>query len=489
MGRFRRLINDLGLQELPLHGRKYTWSNQQDTPTLVRLDRFLCTVDWEQLFPNCLLQSTASDGSDHCPLLGLHDNKPGKARFHFEAYWTKLEGFQEAVEIAWVSEPASSCPFDTLSRKFRATVRGLQSWSQKKVGHINSQLGMAREIIHQLEIAQDGRPLSNQEKWLYNQLRRHALALSSLQRTIARSRPWISWLGEGDANTALFHLHARHRKRKSMKKKEKIVNEFYYNLLGVSVDRDSTINLEEVNIPSHDLAELDAPFSEEEIWKTISSLPSDKAPGPDGFTGKFYKTCWQIIKVDIMTAVSAVWSWKMRNFEQLNSAYITLLPKKEDATNIKDFRPISLVHSFAKLITKLLANRLAGRLNQMVSPNQSVFIKGRFIQDNFMLVQQTARFLHQQKQARILLKLDITKAFNSVSWPFLLEIMKHLGFGPVWCDIISGLLASASTQVLLNGSPGETILHRRGLRQGDPLSPMLFIFGHGWLMLYGQESI
>jgi hypothetical protein len=76
----------------------------------------------------------------------------------------------------------------------------------------------------------------------------------------------------------------------------------------------------------------------------------------------------------------------MRNFEQLNSAYITLLPKKEDATSIKDFRPISLVHSFAKLITKLLANRLAGRLNQMVSPNQSAFIEGRFIQDNFMLV-------------------------------------------------------------------------------------------------------
>jgi hypothetical protein len=152
------------------------------------------------------------------------------------------------------------------------------------------------------------------------------------------------------------------------------------------VDRDSTINFEEVNIPSHDLAELDAPFSEEEIWKTISSLPLDKARGPNGFTGKFYKTCWQIIRVDIMTAVSAVCSQKMRNFKQLNSAYITLLPKKEDATNIKDFRPISLVHSFAELITKLLANRLAGRLNQMVSPNQSVFIKGHFIQDNFMLV-------------------------------------------------------------------------------------------------------
>jgi hypothetical protein len=131
--------------------------------------------------------------------------------------------------------------------------------------------------------------------------------------------------------------------------------------------------------------------------------------------------------------------------------------------------------NFAKLVTKLLANRLAGHLQQMVSPNQSAFIKGRFIQDNFMLVQQTARVVHQQKLPRFLLKLDISKAFDSVSWPFLLEVMQHLGFGQIWRDIISGLLGSSSTRVLLNRIPGEVILHRRGLRQGDPLSPMIFI--------------
>jgi hypothetical protein len=129
---------------------------------------------------------------------------------------------------------------------------------------------------------------------------------------------------------------------------------------------------------------------------------------------KFYRVCWPIIKTDIMAAISAVWSRKMSNFEVLNSAYITLLPKKDDATNIREYRPISLVHSLAKLITKLLANSLAGRLDQMITPNQSAFIKGRFILDNFMLVQHTTRFLYQQKQPRILLKLDITKAFDSV---------------------------------------------------------------------------
>jgi hypothetical protein len=176
-----------------------------------------------------------------------------------------------------------------------------------------------------------------------------------------------------------------------------------------------------------------------------------------------------------MATMSTIWSRKFRGIEVLNTTYITLLPKKVDAEQPRDFRPISLVHSFAKLTTKLLANRLVGRLQEMVSSKQSAFIKGNFIQDKFMLVQQTAWFLHQQKQPRILLKLDISKAFDSVAWPFLVEVLQHLGFGLICHDIISGLLASSSTQVLMNVILGERTVHQRGMRQGDPLSPMLFI--------------
>ncbi|ONM30676.1 hypothetical protein ZEAMMB73_Zm00001d040162 [Zea mays] len=177
-----------------------------------------------------------------------------------------------------------------------------------------------------------------------------------------------------------------------------------------------------------------------------------------------------------------------RNFGLLNSALITLLPKLEGAALVKDFRPISLIHSFAKLVTKMMANRLAGHLGAMVSPNQTAFIKKRFILDNFILVQRTARYLHQQRQARILFKLDISKAFDSVSWPFLIEVLRKMGFGQIWCDVVCGLLASSSTRILLNGVPGEIISHQRGLRQGDPLSPLLFILVMDVLNLLIQKA-
>jgi len=141
-----------------------------------------------------------------------------------------------------------------------------------------------------------------------------------------------------------------------------------------------------------DLSILDEPFTEQEIWATIRSLPADRAPGPDGYTGQFYMTCWPIIKTDFLAAILTLQQGDDRKLELLNSAYLTLIPKKAEALEAKDYRPICLVHSFAKLVTKMMANRLGPLLDSMVASNQNAFIRGRCIHDNFMLSSKQSRY-------------------------------------------------------------------------------------------------
>jgi hypothetical protein len=164
------------------------------------------------------------------------------------------------------------------------------------------------------------------------------------------------------------------------------------------------------------------------VWNTIRVLPPDIAPKPDGFTTRFLQVVWPVIQPDLMAAFDAFWCLNFRNLHCTNDALISLLPKSTKAASIKDYRPISLIHMVGKLISKVLANHLALKLDRVVHPSQGAFLQGRVIHDNFRMVQCPAKLLHARQTPALLLKVDIACAFNSVSWPFLLEVLEHLGF-------------------------------------------------------------
>jgi hypothetical protein len=115
-------------------------------------------------------------------------------------------------------------------------------------------------------------------------------------------------------------------------------------------------------------------------------MPQDKAPGPDGFTGHFFKKCWPLIHPDIMAAIHSLYNLRCKDLDLLNKANIILIPRKDGALSIGDFRPISLIHGVAKIVTKVLALRLTPFLSELISPCQSAFIKKRSIHDNFLYV-------------------------------------------------------------------------------------------------------
>jgi hypothetical protein len=223
------------------------------------------------------------------------------------------------------------------------------------VGNVRHKLALSRVLLLSFDKAQEGRVLSAQEEWLRKDIKRKYLGLASLERTMARQRARIASLKDGDANTSFFHRQCSYRKQKntihSLSAGGRTLTDpaeiaeaaflHYEGLLGTEEPRDCTLNFDDLITRHEDLLDLDAPFSEEEIWQAVRRMPARKAPGPDGFTAEFLRACWPLVKHDVVDMFQQLYELRGRGFSKLNQAFLTLLPKHAGASTLRDFRPIS----------------------------------------------------------------------------------------------------------------------------------------------------
>ncbi|KAL2252839.1 UNVERIFIED_CONTAM: hypothetical protein Sindi_0078600 [Sesamum indicum] len=450
---FNAAIHNTGLLPLPMQGEWYTWYNHRATPQNLwkKLDRMLINDRWMARFPNAFYSVLTPRTSDHSPMVLYGDRQQQYGgMFRFDNYLARSPKFIPSVQNIWQHNIIGT-PMYAVTRKLKA-LKPIFREQRRNKGDLSHTVQMTKGFLEAAQLLVS----SSRRDELYIQLEhccRLVLAKATkLEQIMLQQRAKIQWMKGGDQCSRVFFRKIAQRRSSrrifqinddqgsTHTNPEEVINEFvtYYQSLLGGDRRRTAIDIRFLRpwarhiLSNEESTALLLPFTPADVKQAVFDIDEDKAPGPDRYSSGFFKAAWPIVGQEVTSAVLDFFSTG-RLLKQINTTLLVLIPK---------------VHP---PVTSRLAPRCA-------------------------------------------LKVDIRKAYDTVDWDFLRAVMEMFGFAITFVKWIEECVTTPSFSVGLNGKPHGFFRGARGLRQGDSLSPYLFVLVMevlhlGFLQLIDQEEI
>ncbi|GKA34928.1 RNA-directed DNA polymerase, eukaryota, reverse transcriptase zinc-binding domain protein [Tanacetum coccineum] len=435
MEEFRDCINCIKMEDICSSGLHYTQIKSllnHNNRIMKKIDRVMGNEEFFEKHTRDHVVFLPYGIFDHSPaiLTCPQTLKAKKKSFRFANYVADKEEFQWVVKDKWNTEVEGFAMLKLVKmlKAMKPTMNKL-NW---KNGNLFDKVKKIKSIFDEIQTRKAD--LTNKTK--------------------------VEWLKEGDRNSTYFYKVLKSRSNRC--RVEEICGEDNVRYSGDQVP----VQFEDWNM----IIEV----SNMEIKEAIFDINDNKAPGPDGFTTKFFKKAWDTVGNDVCKAVKEFFS-KGKLLGELNATLITLVPKVSTLHKVSDFRPIACCNVVNKCISKIITNRIKNALDSIVNKNQSAFIPERQITDNFLLTQELLKGYNCVRgPKRCSMKIDIQKAYDTVNWKFLEKALRLFGFHTKMIQWIMLCVTTPSYSICLNGERHGFFKGGRGLRQGDPLSPYLF---------------